>query len=174
MIERRHTGATGDAGPAPEPPRRTAANWGKSPDLLKYTVFLVEDDSTDRNMILQTLQRSPHVHNVHWFESGERLMKHFIHEGYYSGTLIHTIPTLVLLDIALPGAGGMEILKRLKENPLTSDIPVIMVTGHISDDTARESYQLRANAFIAKPLHLDRVHEVMFKGWSWPTPPFRT
>ncbi len=174
MIEYFQTGGAGDAGASTMASGRLAGNWGKTPDLLKYTVFLVEDDSSDRNMILQTLQRSQHVHNVHWFDSGERLMKHFVHEGYYSGTLIHNIPTLVLLDIALPGAGGVEILRRLKENPLTSDIPVIMITGSLSDEAARESFRLRANAYVVKPVHLDRVHEVMLKGWSWPSPPFRS
>ena len=137
-------------------------------DTQRYTIFLVEDDSDDRNITLQTLARSPFVHNVHWFESGDSMLKHFIHEGYYSGTLIHHIPTLVLLDIRIPGTDGMQVLKQLKENPLTRDIPVIMFTGHVSDEKAQEAFKLQANAFIGKPLHLERVHEVMLTGWSWP------
>ena len=137
-------------------------------DTHRFTVFLVEDNSDDRNIMLQTLTRSPFVHNVHWFESGDKMLEHFMHEGYYSGTLIHHIPTLVLLDLRIPGTDGMEILKKLKENPLTSDIPVIIVTGNVCDKKAQEAFDLQANAFIAKPLHLDRVHEVMMTGWSWP------
>lgn len=162
--------AGGEAGMTPSSLEQEA-RWWKTPELVKYTVFLAEDDSLDRNTILQTLQRSPYVHNVHWFDTGDRMLKHFVYEGYYSGTLIHSIPTLVLLDVSLPGTNGMDILKRLKENPLTCEIPVVMITGNMAEDAARTAYRLKANAFMVKPLHLDRVHEVMFTGWSWPTPP---
>lgn len=169
MLFHTHAGTTGDAGNAVRD--RLLGRYGKTPEVAKYTIFLVEDDSLDRNTILQTLQRSPFVHNVHWFDTGDRMLKHFVHEGYYSGNLIQNIPTLVLLDVALPGIDGMEILRRLKENPLTTEIPVAMITGNVSESQAQAAYRLKANAFIQKPLHLDRVHEVMFTGWSWPTPP---
>lgn len=145
-----------------------ADRYGRKVDQTKFTIFLVEDDSSDRNIILQTLQRSPFVHNVHWFDSGDRMLKHFVWEGYYDGTLIHHIPTMILLDVRLPGTDGMDILKRLKENPLTGDIPVVMITGDVSESRASEAFRLKANAYIGKPLRLDRIHEVMFKGWSWP------
>lgn len=159
------------ASPAGDPPtleKKLMTGEGGMKDTHRYTVFMVEDDNDDRNIMLQTLTRSPFVHNVHWFESGDKMLEHFMHEGYYSGTLIHHIPTLVLLDLRIPGTDGMEILKKLKENPLTSDIPVIIVTGNVCEKMAQEAFDLRANAFIGKPLHLDRVHEVMLTGWSWP------
>ena len=166
-------GGAGETGASATPGRdRFLGRFGKNTEVAKYTVFLVEDDSLDRNIILQTLQRSPYVHNVHWFDSGDLMLKHFVHEGYYNGNVIQNIPTLVLLDVALPGTDGMEILKRLKDNPLTSEIPVVMITGNVTDTAARAAFKLKANAFISKPLHLDRVHEVMFTGWSWPAPPF--
>lgn len=160
----------GEAGTGPSAPVKVPFDETDGPrtDATKFTIFLVEDDSGDRNIIIQTLQRSPFVHNVHWFDSGDRMLKHFVHEGYYSGAFAQHIPTLILLDVRLPGTDGMEILRRLKENPLTSGIPVVMVTGHVSDDQAAAALKLKANAYIGKPLHLDRIHEVMRKGWSWP------
>ena len=166
-------GAAGDTGaPAAPVPGRSGGRYGRNVEGTKYTVFLVEDDSTDRNIILQTLQRSPYVHNVHWFDSGDLMLRHFVHEGYYNGNVLQNIPTMVLLDVALPGTDGMEVLKRLKENPLTCEIPVVMISGNVTDTAARAAFKLKANGFIPKPLHLERVHEVMFTGWGWPTPPF--
>jgi len=134
----------------------------------KYTIFLVEDDPDDRDLMCQTISQSSMVHNVFWFDSGESLLKHFYEKGYYASSLLHHIPTMILLDIAIPGMDGLSVLKRLKDNPLTKDIPIVMVTGHVSDETTTEAFRRHADAFIAKPLHLDKLHEVMLSGTSWP------
>ncbi|MEZ0262220.1 MAG: response regulator [Alphaproteobacteria bacterium] len=134
----------------------------------KFTIFLVEDDADDRLLILKTLERSPYVHNVHCFENGDAMLAHFQREGYYSGKLMQNIPTLIMLDIRIPGSDGLQILKMLKENPLTKEIPIIMITGEVSGEKASEAWKLQANSFVGKPLHLDRVHEVMFSGKGWP------
>lgn len=134
----------------------------------KYTIFLVEDDPDDRDLMMSTIKKSSMVHNVHWFDTGESLLKHFYDKGYYASSLLHHIPTMILLDIAIPGIDGLSVLKRLKDNPLTKDIPIVMVTNHMSDETTTEAFRRHADAFIAKPLHLDKLHEVMLSGTSWP------
>jgi CheY-like chemotaxis protein len=133
----------------------------------QYTVFLVEDDVDDRKLAVQTLRRSPYVYNVHCFKTGDDLIKHFAGTGYYTGHL-RQIPTLIMLDIHIPGTDGLEILRDLKEHPLTEDIPVIILTGDTSNKTALDAYKLKANAFVTKPLVLDHVHEVIHKGWLRP------
>lgn len=136
--------------------------------MQKYTIFLVEDDPDDRDQMYTTIKKSSMVHNVHWFESGDDMLRHFVREGYYNSTFLHTIPTMIMLDIALPGTDGLNVLKKLKDNPLTKDIPIVMVTGHVSDETTTEAFRRHANAFIAKPLQLDKLHDVMLRGTSWP------
>lgn len=135
---------------------------------VHYTVFLVEDDTDARGALLQSLQRSPYIHNVHWFDNGDAMLRHFVKEGYCSGKLLHNIPTIVLLDASLPGTASMEVLKRLKENPLTCNIPVVVMTDEYSDGLAAEAQKNKANAFIMKPASLARIHEVMQTGSSWP------
>jgi CheY-like chemotaxis protein len=137
-------------------------------DTQKYTIFLVEDDYSDRDDIVRLLARSQRVHNVHWFVSGDDMLKNFVSEGYFNRTLIHNIPTLIMLDITIPGTDGLEVLKRLKDNPLTKDIPVVIITGATTDEKITAAFRNHANAFISKPLSLERIHEVMFTGNSWP------
>ncbi len=134
----------------------------------QYTVFLVEDDTDDRRQAVQELRKSPYIYNVHCFDSGDKLIGHFVSEGYYSGNLMLSIPTLIILDIHVPGTDGIDILRELKEHPLTEDIPVIMLTADTSSKLALEAYKYKANAFIEKPLRLDHVHEVIDTGWGWP------
>jgi DNA-binding NtrC family response regulator len=151
------------------PAEGEVARFGRWRDKRKYTIFLVEDDSGDRNMMLHTLQRSPLVHNVHWFDSGDNMMNHFQHEEYYRDLLADPGgPLLVILDIRIPGTDGMGILKLLKDEKNTVDIPVIMMTGAPTEKLSAESYKLGAGACIAKPVDLERIHEVMLTGQSWP------
>lgn len=144
----------------------TSDNTGQK--INQYTVFLVEDDPDDRRQATQILRKSPYIYNIHCFDNGDKLIQHFICEGYYSAHLMRHIPTLIMLDIHMPGSNGLDILKSLKEHPLTQNIPIIILTGDTSHETALNAYRAQANAFIAKPLNLDHVHEVIYTGWGWP------
>lgn len=144
------------------------SSFMKEQDKSQYTVFLVEDDSDDRVQAVQVLKKSPYIYNVHCFVNGDKLLEHFASTGLYSGNAIYHIPTLILLDIHIPGSDGLKILRALKEHPLTEYIPVIILTGDTSNEVALDAYKFRANAFITKPLNLNHVHEVIYKGWGWP------
>jgi CheY-like chemotaxis protein len=134
--------------------------------IQQYTVFLLEDDSDDRRQAVHTLKNSPFIYNVHCFDNGDAMIKHFAGEGYYSGSVMRRIPTLIMLDVHVPGTDGLEILKDLKEHPLMKDIPVIILTGDASNRIALDAYKLNADAFIKKPLNLDHIHDVIKRGWS--------
>lgn len=134
----------------------------------QYTVFLVEDDADDRRLAVDQLCKSPYVNTIHSFDSGDKLIRHFISEGFYNGNLIRYLPNLIILDIHVPGSDGIEILQKLKENPMTEDIPVIILTGDTSGRAVIDTYKSRANGFITKPLNLEQVHQVIETGWGWP------
>ncbi len=136
--------------------------------IEKYMVFLVEDDTDDRRQAVSELRKSPFIGEVHCFENGNGLLEYFINKGYYNGNLIRYVPTLVILDIHMPGTGGMDVLRELKTHPLTEDIPVLILTGDTSGKVALEAYKAKANAFITKPLNLEYVHKVINTGWGWP------
>lgn len=149
------------------PKRKSTLLDGLRPEPVTYTVFLVEADTEARGPMLQTLQRSPFIHNVHWFNNGDAMLKHFVEEGYCSGRMFHNIPTIVLLNVSLPGTNGFEVLRRLKQNPMTAGIPVIMLADEPSEELAAEAVKLKASAFVVKPLSLSRVHEAMQTGGGW-------
>jgi CheY-like chemotaxis protein len=74
-------------------------------------------------------------------------------------------PDLILLDILMPGMGGLEVCRFLKDDPLTKDIPVIFLSALIDSATREMGIQLGVRDFIAKPFRsedfLDRVKKCL-------------
>jgi CheY-like chemotaxis protein len=58
----------------------------------------------------------------------------------------------VLLDINLPGMNGLDVLQKLRANPLTNDVPVIVLSAHVMEDDILGAMQAGANAFVPKPI----------------------
>ncbi|MDD5136788.1 MAG: response regulator [Candidatus Omnitrophica bacterium] len=78
------------------------------------------------------------------------------------------IPDLILMDILLPGMSGFEVAKRLKENDLTKDIPIIMVTALMGEDAVAKGLKSGATYFISKPFDsqelLDEIKKSLKEG----------
>jgi DNA-binding response OmpR family regulator len=66
-----------------------------------------------------------------------------------------TRPDFVLLDVMMPRVNGLEVLRRLKEDPTTSDIPVLMLTAKAGDEDVWSGWQLGAAYYLTKPFDLD-------------------
>jgi DNA-binding response OmpR family regulator len=82
-------------------------------------------------------------------------------------------PDLILLDITMPEMDGLEVLKRLKDNPSTTMIPVILLTGRVEHESVLKGYKTGADYYIAKPftqsqllngIHLFLDHEKTASG----------
>ncbi len=72
---------------------------------------------------------------------------------------IRTRPGLVLLDVAMPGLDGYEVLERIKTTPLLKHIPVIMLTSTDAPREIERCYQLGANAYVVKPVDFESLHQ---------------
>lgn len=102
-------------------------------------IYCVEDERNIRELIVYTLETSGF--QAKGFCDGEELTQ----------ALQKELPQLILLDIMLPGEDGMTILRRLKEDPVTSEIPVIMVTARGAEYDKVLGLDSGADDFIAKP-----------------------
>lgn len=70
-------------------------------------------------------------------------------------------PHIIILDIMMPGMDGFEVLKRLKEDEQTSDIPVIMLTAKTEDSAVIESWRKGAEFYIPKPFEIEELLHVI-------------
>ena len=110
-----------------------------------HTVFIVDDDEDDRGSIRDAFNESKYLLDYVFMQNGEELMK------YFSKANGKNHPSLVLLDLNMPGMNGRDVLKEMKKNELLKPIPVIVVTTSSSPADKEMSYRLGANCFITKP-----------------------
>lgn len=118
-------------------------------------VLLVEDDPGDATLTLESLSASKVRNQVTVAETGDRAM-----------ALLRDPPSgrrfdLVLLDLNLPGRSGTEILDDIKSDPNLAPVPVVILTTSREEQDIVRSYQLRAAAFVNKPLGLEEFSEVV-------------
>jgi len=73
------------------------------------------------------------------------------------------LPICILLDLRLPRINGLEVLRRLKNHPKFSTIPVIVLTTSTEDRDIEEAYKLGCNSYIVKPVEFDKFLEVASK-----------
>jgi CheY-like chemotaxis protein len=133
----------------------------------RYTVLVLEDNADDRMEISRTLKKSPYVKHIQSFPTADKLKTFLVEQGYFKEDQ-HPSETLVLMDVYLPGTTGIELLSEMKLNPATASIPIIIVTGDTSKEVVQAAHNLKANAYVTKPIKLEDIHEVMDTGTGWP------
>jgi two-component system, chemotaxis family, response regulator Rcp1 len=115
-------------------------------------ILLVEDNPADVNMMQETLEESDVAATLHVVSDGEEAMAFLNREGKFAAA---PRPDLVLLDIGLPKKNGLEVLSEIKGDPALLRIPVIILTTSKAEEDILKSYDLHANSYITKPVHLD-------------------
>jgi CheY-like chemotaxis protein len=111
----------------------------------KNVIVIVDDDADDREIIRDAFAAGQDGADYIFLESGDALMDH-LQEG---GAKNH--PSLIMLDLNMPGKDGREALREMKSDPLFSTIPVVVFTTSSSARDRQAIYTLGANCFVTKP-----------------------
>ena len=114
-------------------------------------ILLVEDNRADAILLQEALRAADVAHPVDHVTDGEQAMAH-LREA-------ETPPGLMLLDLNLPRMDGREVLAEVKGDPELRDIPVIILTTSSAPSDVSLAYDRGANAFVRKPLGMDRLIE---------------
>lgn len=119
------------------------------PDL--QNIVLIEDNAHDRAMTTRALRRNHVANPVVELRDGEEAIGYFFDDGVdRDARRRHTC--VVLLDLKLPRVDGVEILARLKGDPLLRVIPVVVLTSSAEERDRLASYETGANSYVVKPI----------------------
>ena len=121
-------------------------------------ILLVEDNPGDVRLTQEALKDAKVLNEVFVVQDGVKAMQFLHRKGSFSNV---PMPDLILLDLNLPRKDGREVLAEIKQDPKLKHIPVVILTTSKADEDIIRTYNLHANAYITKPVDLNRFIEII-------------
>ena len=125
-------------------------------------ILLVEDNPNDMELALHALRRRHLANRIEIARDGAEALE-FIFGGQDANAnhVSSQGPRVILLDLKLPKVDGLEVLRRLKADPRTKSIPVVVLTSSREERDVVESYRLGVNSYIVKPVDFEQFSEAV-------------
>jgi CheY-like chemotaxis protein len=127
-------------------------------DPDEIDVLLVEDDEGDVLMTREAFEHHKLRNQLHVVPDGVEALAFLRREGEHAGA---PRPGLILLDLNLPRKDGREVLEEIKKDDALRSIPVVVLTTSQAEEDILRSYNLYANAYVAKPVDFERFIDVI-------------
>lgn len=124
-------------------------------------ILLVEDTAADAELTIRALKKRNLANHLVWVKDGAEALDFLFASGDYADRDILNCPKVVLLDLRLPKISGIEVLRRIKGDPRTHAIPVVVLTSSREDIDLEECYALGVNSYISKPVEFDEFTKVV-------------
>ena len=130
-------------------------------------ILLVEDNPDDEELTLLALNQGKILNEVVVARDGVEALDYLFGTGRYAGRDVR-LPQVILLDLKLPRLGGLEVLDRIRANPATALIPVVVMTSSNEEEDLLTSYRLGANSYVRKPVGFQAFSDAVQKvGLYW-------
>lgn len=124
-------------------------------------ILLVEDSDQDAELAIRALKKNNITNNVVRLKDGEQAIEFIFGEGEFEHRSIKNQPKVVLLDLKMPKVNGLEVLKAVRENEDTKDLPIVILTSSKEEQDMVKSYELGVNSFIVKPVEFENFTEAV-------------
>ncbi|MGO8672700.1 MAG: response regulator [Capsulimonadaceae bacterium] len=125
---------------------------------MPLEVLLIDDNPGDADLAREALGEGRPANKLHVVSDGLQALAYLRKDGKYKGAVR---PDLILLDLNMPRVSGQEVLAQIKADPGLMRIPVVVLTTSRAERDILESYNLRANCYVAKPVDFDQFIHVI-------------
>lgn len=131
-------------------------------------ILLVEDNVNDAELTIRALRKNNLANSLVHVNDGAEALDFIFCKGVYHDRNTNSQPKLILLDLKMPKIDGLEVLKIIKSDPETKNIPVVVLTSSKEEKDLLESYKLGANSYIQKPVEFQKfITAVVEIGFYW-------
>jgi two-component system response regulator len=132
--------------------------------MTNRPILLVEDNPDDEALTLRALRKNNIPNDVTVARDGAEALD-ILFPGDGAGGML---PGLILLDLKLPKVDGLEVLRRLRADPRTEIVPVVVLTSSKEQEDVLDSYHSGANGYVRKPVNFaDFSEAVSTLGMFW-------
>ncbi len=118
-------------------------------------ILLVDDNHDDYRATIRSFKKAHLENPVHWCKSGEDALDYLLKTGRYEEDDKVKKPSLILLDLNMPGIDGRKALEKIKQDAALKLIPVVILTTSADERDIDQCYQLGASTYIQKPVNFD-------------------
>ena len=118
----------------------------------RTTILLIEDNPDDVELTLHAFQKNNMANDIVVAGDGAEGLDYLFGTGKYAGRDAEESPALILLDLQLPKIGGLEVLRRVREDERTKRIPVVIMTTSDEEEDIVNGYNGGANSYLRKPV----------------------
>ena len=131
-------------------------------------ILLVEDNPNDVKLTLRAFKKNNIKNKIIVAKDGVEALDYLFGTGVHARRDLNVMPKVILLDLKLPKVNGIEVLKRVRENPWTNLLPVIILTSSNEDKDVIESYLNHANSYIRKAVDFEQFsYDMQQLGIYW-------
>ncbi len=120
-----------------------------------HPMLLVEDSPEDREATMRAFKKAGMANPIYCCVSGDDALDYLFQRGKYVDAQHAPRPTLILLDLNMPGTDGREVLAEVKQSERLRSIPVIILTTSTDSRDVESCYQMGANSYVKKPVDLE-------------------
>ena len=136
--------------------------------MTEKTILLVEDNPNDVELTLLALKKNNLVNSIDVVSDGAEALEYLCATGAYANRARCRLPQLILLDLRLPKVDGIEVLQRLRADPRTRRLPVVIMTSSNEEADLARAYDHGANSYVRKPVDFEHFVEAIRQlGMYW-------
>lgn len=133
-----------------------------------HPLLIIEDSDEDFGTLIRTIDKASISQPIYRCEDGEEALDFLYREGEYQNESLSPRPSLIILDLNLPGTDGREVLAELKQDEDLKIIPVVIFSTSSNSKDIDACYRYGIGGYLAKPMNtelLNQLVETLLKYW---------
>jgi two-component system, response regulator len=123
--------------------------------MSEKVILLVEDNADDEALTRRAFKQNNISNEIVVARDGAEALEYVFGTGKYAGRDVRNLPAITLLDLNLPKIGGLQVLEKIRADPRTALMPVVILTSSKEDQDVLSGYRLHCNSYVRKPVNFD-------------------
>jgi two-component system, response regulator len=130
--------------------------------MYNKSILIVEDNPDDEELILMAFRKNEITTEINIMRDGAEALDFLFRKGKFQDEPDKGLPSLIILDLKIPKVDGSEVLHYIKTNPLTVNIPVIILSSSGEKNDIYNSYKSGANSYLIKPIDFNEFKILVY------------